>query len=434
MTIRAENVGSRTVGAILKEPLRVPAYQRPYSWRVPTALQLLEDVEEASRDVAREATPYVLGAVILHANDKHLDIVDGQQRLLTLTMLVRLLEGSAALPVDADQNAPLSQVWNALGSRVKTFGDEKRRVVLGTVLERCVLVRIVTDDVDEAFRVFDSQNYRGKPLAPHDLLKAYHLREMASEPKAIQRAVVDTWESVEDADLDLLFSTYLYRIIKWSRGERAETFTTHDIDVFKGISLNRKLSPSARYHVAAKAAVPLMGGVGPSMSPGEKEILGHARFQIDTPVVAGRPFFEMIAFFLEELRGLRTLAFDHGWERFTSTDPATMRERVDRSRYRKVNELYLAAVLYFTNRFGPADDTAKRALFAWAYTLRLTHQRVQAKSVDKRASGDGGTGLFTRIRNASAPSVALRYARAELADAPGHDEDLANLLKELTTA
>ena len=39
----------------------------------------------------------------------------------------------------------------------------------------------MTDDVDEAFRVFDSQNYRGKALAPHDLLKAHHLREMREE-------------------------------------------------------------------------------------------------------------------------------------------------------------------------------------------------------------------------------------------------------------
>lgn len=34
-------------------------------------------------------------------------------------------------------------------------------------------------DISEAFQFFDSQNARGKALYPHDLLKAYHLREMA---------------------------------------------------------------------------------------------------------------------------------------------------------------------------------------------------------------------------------------------------------------
>ncbi|VTM47205.1 Uncharacterised protein [Klebsiella pneumoniae] len=41
------------------------------------------------------------------------------------------------------------------------------------------------------FRVFDSQNYRGKPLAPHDLLKAHHLREMHDESAAMKVAVVE---------------------------------------------------------------------------------------------------------------------------------------------------------------------------------------------------------------------------------------------------
>lgn len=69
-------------------------------------------------------------------------------------------------------------------------------------------MRIVTDDIDEAFRVFDSQNYRGKPLAPHDLLKAHHLREMHDESAAMKVAVVEAWEAVNDEDLDRLFSTF----------------------------------------------------------------------------------------------------------------------------------------------------------------------------------------------------------------------------------
>ena len=43
---------------------------------------------------------------------------------------------------------------------------------------RCELIVVITSDVSEAFQFFDSQNARGKALYPHDLLKAYHLREM----------------------------------------------------------------------------------------------------------------------------------------------------------------------------------------------------------------------------------------------------------------
>lgn len=43
----------------------------------------------------------------------------------------------------------------------------------------CELIVVITSDVSEAFQFFDSQNARGKALYPHDLLKAYHLREMS---------------------------------------------------------------------------------------------------------------------------------------------------------------------------------------------------------------------------------------------------------------
>jgi hypothetical protein len=55
------------------------------------------------------------------------------------------------------------------------------RVGLAAFIEqRCTLVQVVTDDEDEAFRFFDSQNYRGKPLKPHDLA-AQLLRDPAED-------------------------------------------------------------------------------------------------------------------------------------------------------------------------------------------------------------------------------------------------------------
>ncbi|RKW99274.1 hypothetical protein D9C01_13160 [Corynebacterium diphtheriae] len=42
-------------------------------------------------------------------------------------------------------------------------------------LDHCTLVRLVVNDLDAAFQMFDSQNTRGRALLPTDLLKAYHL-------------------------------------------------------------------------------------------------------------------------------------------------------------------------------------------------------------------------------------------------------------------
>ena len=46
----------------------------------------------------------------------------------------------------------------------------------------------------EAFQLFDSQNNRGKSLEPHDLLKAYHLRQQDSEDEKIVENGSSLWK------------------------------------------------------------------------------------------------------------------------------------------------------------------------------------------------------------------------------------------------
>ena len=69
------------------------------------------------------------------------------------------------------------------------------------LLNQCSLVKIVTDDQSEAFQFFDSQNSRGKELAPHDLLKAYHLREMGREDERTKIEVIKQWEDYGENEL-----------------------------------------------------------------------------------------------------------------------------------------------------------------------------------------------------------------------------------------
>lgn len=109
--------------------------------------------------------------------------------------------------MSGNSETPVSLVWMELQRRLSQLEDKKE--FLDFICHKCQLVRIVTDDIDEAFRVFDSQNYRGKPLAPHDLLKAHHLREMHDESAAMKVAVVEAWEAVKDEDLDRLFLLFI---------------------------------------------------------------------------------------------------------------------------------------------------------------------------------------------------------------------------------
>lgn len=431
MTIKDTGVSAISVGALLVQKLRIPEYQRPYSWRPATALQLVDDLQDAQ--ARNQDVPYVLGAVILHECNGWLDVVDGQQRLLTLRMILATLQSESLflrLPANDENETPVLLVWRALGHKLSGLEATEKASLRDFINTQCQLVRVVTDDVDEAFRVFDSQNYRGKPLAPHDLLKAYHLREMRGESTAMQAAVVETWESVRDEELDRLFSTFLYRIARWSRGRSAPGFSIHDIDLFKGISPQAHdgtLAPSERYHLAAQAAMPLLTAW---VAPGTQDSRDaqRSRFQLDAPLIAGRPFFEMVSFMLEELALLEKEA-KQSIERIGAFGPS-------QSRYRYVYELFAAALLYYTNKFGSNGlAQARGKLFAWAYALRVAMVRVQYVSADNWARGkdDAARSPFVLMRNAVKEQAIQRLSVAVKPCRPEHEKELAAFIAKENT-
>ena len=418
---KVDGVSAVTVAALLQQNLCIPPYQRPYSWTVATALQLVDDVWNALHDQVRKDVPYVLGAIILHQEEGRLYIVDGQQRLLTLRMILALLDPAQyPMHLPGQGTTPVSKVWLALQQRLAQL--DRRSEYLSFICHQCQMVRIVTDDIDEAFRVFDSQNYRGKALAPHDLLKAHHLREMREESAAAKVAIVEAWESVSDGDLDRLFSTFLYRIVKWSRGESALEFSAQDIGVFKGISVlsSHALTPQQRYHVAAQAVLPMLNGWAANTQLDARDA-GRSRFQLDAPVIAGRAFFEMVGFMLNELQLLEQEVAACGFGKFGG----------EHARYRYVYELFIAALLSYTNKFGTADmKAARKQLFVWAYSLRLELLRVQFVSADNRArgKGDSQSSAFIVLRNAINPSAIHHLAEAPRPVSEEHERELQSFM------
>lgn len=469
MTIKPDDVKALTVAELLERDLRIPTYQRPYSWSEATALQLLDDVLHAAHAskgnlpgsssaptaniqhsdarCTAPVQPYVLGTVILHRDGQSFDIVDGQQRTLTLNMLVALLEGRPVIIElnDEPKNA-IGRAWVGLHRRVSDIAATEE--IAHFLKHHCEIVEVVTDDLDEAFRIFDSQNHRGKSLLPHDLLKAHHLRQMRHESNATRAAVIEKWEETNPAELDILFSTYLYRIHQWSRGLNGSTFEASDIDAFKGISIHRASAPWELYHLSAQTAMPMLElGCGQI----DHRELDHARFQLDAPIRAGRPFFEMAMFMHRELRDLHRVAFPvepsssksqgspetgpEPWAKATgrgpfagfSESPFVPDHRGSMPRFRYVAELYLAALLYAVNKFGrEAAADVDRTLFAWAYGPRVTMQRVLAITIDNRARSEGSP--FRVLRHAHSILAAHTVERPAL-DPP--DDSAASYRKAL---
>lgn len=221
------------------QQLRIPAYQRGYSWTTAEAEALLSDIDTS----LAEGRGHFLGAVVLarmvgpaaSANGAF-EVIDGQQRLTTLTILLcvlrdlerdptlsRALHALVEAPEDVlfEREAGFRLTLNRfdaaffrdevqrsgatrfLKNDVPTGGDsrslivdvalflsealnqrpvEARRELARHVLSGCGMVWVETPDADYGYTIFRVLNSRGKPLESYDLIKGELFEASGLEP------------------------------------------------------------------------------------------------------------------------------------------------------------------------------------------------------------------------------------------------------------
>lgn len=215
---------------IFEMNLVIPDYQRIYCWEEKNVYQLWKDIVELNAD-----KPYHLGAVILHHKGKEYHVVDGQQRLVTLTLVLQLLDleageiGSAKCPLPLlDQKFESSEACNYIAYNkylINNYIAKYRRdknTLKKNILEQLIFsVLILSDEsLDLAYTFFSNQNSKGIPLSDCNLLKAHHLRYIQTEEQA--RHLAGKWDSLllpenAEADLERTLGMYLFRLRKWMR-------------------------------------------------------------------------------------------------------------------------------------------------------------------------------------------------------------------------
>ena len=80
----------KSVNELLSMNLNIPDYQRPYKWDIQNIDDLFLDITNAISDADRYRTgfKYRIGTIILHRRkDDIYDVVDGQQRIISLVLL-----------------------------------------------------------------------------------------------------------------------------------------------------------------------------------------------------------------------------------------------------------------------------------------------------------------------------------------------------------
>ena len=202
--------------------LTIPDYQRIYCWdnkRITDLWNNLLEMPDAE---------YHLGTIILHHNGDKYDIIDGQQRLVTLTLILRALGYDDHMPLlkakfessEACANVANSKyIINQLKAQCDDVGRLKEKISRNLIFSVLVLEN---SNLDLAYTFFSNQNSRGVALSDYDILKAHHLRYLAAPEQAEHLAqkwdtLSQELESEKTTHLERTLGLHLFRLRKWMR-------------------------------------------------------------------------------------------------------------------------------------------------------------------------------------------------------------------------
>ena len=229
----------------------IPAFQRPYSWGRDQVDELLDDLTYFAfqEGGVGDLNPYFLGSIVLiKGGDPAAKVIDGQQRLTTLTILFAVLREllpdlkesiTKRICEPGDEIEDISpKVRLSLRKRDQQFFEEyiqreggfsklsteevlsdsqtnirdntlhlkkKLEEKCGTkeelnklvkyLVQKCYLVVVSTSDDESAYRIFSVLNDRGMQLSNTDILKA---EIIGAIPEAEQDGYTEKWESIEE--------------------------------------------------------------------------------------------------------------------------------------------------------------------------------------------------------------------------------------------
>ena len=221
------NVEMKTFIDLFDIKLTIPDFQRSYVWTNENLQKILNDFEEF---ISSKKDEYYMGTILLFKNKDAYEIIDGQQRITTLTILYSVI---ADMPIPNNfqlsfsSQESINNIIEAKKYFLKKIKTKEINNDLINIFEKLKFTVITTTSQDEAFIFFDTQNSRGVKLKAIDLLKAHHLRAISDHYRQIISA--KKWEKIENTKkgfirensdfIDELFKYILYRSRVW-RGNK----------------------------------------------------------------------------------------------------------------------------------------------------------------------------------------------------------------------
>ena len=251
----------------------IPPYQRAYSWDKEQCYELYEDIYNAFKRDENEG--YFLGNFVIaksKENKNLLEVIDGQQRLITLTLLLKVLlrfdeknialddaiwikdrrnrkkkeqrvqtrvfeEKDAKFLREVLENNNINDLCKTklnnkfkvnlcvFYEKIKTLSNEDIENFSNFLLDKVFLLPIESTDINQdkarekALVIFETINNRGKPLDDSDIFKAKLYSMALNDSK--QDEFIEKWKSlqiecenikIKDFNILRLFRIYSYQI------------------------------------------------------------------------------------------------------------------------------------------------------------------------------------------------------------------------------
>jgi len=240
----------------------IPTYQRRYSWHERQVWELIDDI-----GLIENADTHLLGSIVcltgLHtAGLNKLELVDGQQRLTTITILLECIRQRLEVDKETDESAEVARLLSAkpLGGKpvrkvaldsidsaefdrlvkndheqefqnqqlewafrsVREWVAEQTLEHLGSFLYRlknqAIVIRLDVSEAKDAFKLFETINNRGLRLSPTDIIKNFLLGNAARFGDESLQAARDSWaaliQHLDGTNSDAFFRYYLMAMLK----------------------------------------------------------------------------------------------------------------------------------------------------------------------------------------------------------------------------
>lgn len=287
---------NKSLEEIFQSKYIIPLYQRNYAWEEEEISQLLQDLyENFKKSKNNTGLNYFIGSlVVLKRKDGFYEVIDGQQRLTTLSILLKILDlikepklfyesrpeveaffdsfyrnGNTK---DVTFNYKVSHLVNAVDLLNQTIVNpdeikEKRLFDIDNfegfkrfIFKNVILVRVeIPQDTDVA-AYFEIMNNRGEQLQKHEILKSNLMEKLKDEQENYFKDQQDEFSKIWDAcsqmdtHIQKLFSTEFRR--RFFGNDYADiisvNFNNEGTEKTTGFSINDALKTEKNKNVIPK--------------------------------------------------------------------------------------------------------------------------------------------------------------------------------------